>query len=409
MFKFPNDVCVGSGTMNGTCYTEEECSNKEGTAAGSCADGFGVCCVISLACGDTTYDNCTYLSQASTTTPGSGCTYKICPISTSVNRIRLDFTTFEIASPVVPTDVTGEAGPATLTEGGAIGHCATDTFTATGAPVICGKNTGQHMVLDTDGSTCINVVFSYGGDTEARTYNIHVTQFDALNDMGGPTGCLQYFTADTGTIMSFNFKADAAIGNIGSQPHLANQDYSICIRRNADKCAICYSESITYIVGSGAISVTGTFGVSTQNANSATADPQNALAGALCQTDFITIPNGLAGLALGVTTPGVDASATAAMVTMIITAGVPVAGVERYCGRQLGPFDAANPLTTVSHTVCSLATPFSVGVFFDGTEAVATGSKEKQKDSEVSTGGATVSGAAGTYGFSLGFAQLACS
>ena len=47
---------------------------------------------VSLSCGGTTYDNCTYLSQASTTTPGSGCEYKICPMSTSVNRIRLDFT-----------------------------------------------------------------------------------------------------------------------------------------------------------------------------------------------------------------------------------------------------------------------------------------------------------------------------
>ena len=31
--------------MNGTCYTAEECSDKKGKASGSCANGFGVCCV----------------------------------------------------------------------------------------------------------------------------------------------------------------------------------------------------------------------------------------------------------------------------------------------------------------------------------------------------------------------------
>ena len=31
--------------MLGTCYTEQECSDRVGTASGPCADGFGVCCV----------------------------------------------------------------------------------------------------------------------------------------------------------------------------------------------------------------------------------------------------------------------------------------------------------------------------------------------------------------------------
>ncbi len=30
---------------NGTCFTEAECSSRGGTNAGSCASGFGVCCV----------------------------------------------------------------------------------------------------------------------------------------------------------------------------------------------------------------------------------------------------------------------------------------------------------------------------------------------------------------------------
>ena len=43
--KFQNDVCNTETAMNGTCYTAEECSNRDGVATGSCADGFGVCCV----------------------------------------------------------------------------------------------------------------------------------------------------------------------------------------------------------------------------------------------------------------------------------------------------------------------------------------------------------------------------
>ena len=45
IFLFQNDMCVGSSSRNGTCYTESECEDKSGTAAGSCADGFGVCCI----------------------------------------------------------------------------------------------------------------------------------------------------------------------------------------------------------------------------------------------------------------------------------------------------------------------------------------------------------------------------
>ncbi len=43
-FRFPNNACAGA-TRNGTCYTEAECSARGGTNSGSCAAGFGVCCV----------------------------------------------------------------------------------------------------------------------------------------------------------------------------------------------------------------------------------------------------------------------------------------------------------------------------------------------------------------------------
>merc|ERR1712037_228624 len=42
--RFPNDICSGT-SRNGTCYTAEECSTKGGTNDGTCASGFGVCCI----------------------------------------------------------------------------------------------------------------------------------------------------------------------------------------------------------------------------------------------------------------------------------------------------------------------------------------------------------------------------
>ena len=48
MGRFHNDACTGTGTKNGTCYTAEECGEKGGNNEGSCAQGFGVCCVCKL-------------------------------------------------------------------------------------------------------------------------------------------------------------------------------------------------------------------------------------------------------------------------------------------------------------------------------------------------------------------------
>ena len=37
-----------SAGKNGTCYAKDECENKGGTGYGSCAGGYGVCCVCKL-------------------------------------------------------------------------------------------------------------------------------------------------------------------------------------------------------------------------------------------------------------------------------------------------------------------------------------------------------------------------
>merc|ERR1712241_145955 len=272
--------------MNGTCYTSEECSSKGGTASGECAEGYGVCCVLTVACGESTSENGTYLSQASSTDPAKdsttsqSCTYSICPITSTVSRIRQDLQDFSIAPPVEVASQTGN-GAALATTANSVGHCLTDSFSVTGSPVtICGSNMGQHMIVDSDGSTCVTAAFSYGlSSTQSRAYTIKVTQFESTNEMGGPSGCLQFFTGDTGTVSSFNWNGIAA------STHLADQKYDVCIRPGVDKCVICWVASTA-----GTAAIRGSFGLSV----SGDAAIAQGVMGTTCATDFVSIPSGQA-------------------------------------------------------------------------------------------------------------------
>jgi len=374
--SFPNDVCVGTGSRNGTCYTAEECSNRDGTEAGTCADGFGVCCVISIACGASSSDNCTYLEQTASTTLSGECSYTICPASTSITRIRLDFSTFVIAGPSTATTT----DPVTVAA--SIGACQSDTFVVSGvgkaSPTICGTNSGQHMIVDTDGSQCVTAAFMFGGDSSSRSYTIHVTQYDQTNEMGGPAGCLQFFSTNTGTISTFNWESTASF-------HLQNQDYSVCIRRNKDFCVICYGATTTYI----ATTTTNSFGLSVGTAV-ALADAQVDTG---CSSDYILIPNGQM-----VATPG-PASGTAP------NSAVTAAGADRFCGRLLGTQAGA-----ASMTICSSVTPFRLGVVTDGNEVHGAIVHVMASLSELSGMDANnaAMGAYGTQGFSIGYSQVAC-
>ena len=130
------------------------------------------------------------------------------------------------------------------TRGGAIGDCTIDQFSITSAgnqriPSICGFNTGQHMIFDSDGSSCHSINFFIGGTAFQRNWDIKISQYQC-NDyeyLGGPPDCLQYHTGATGNIKSFNFGTTTGT-------HLTNQNYAICIRREAGNCRICY-EPIT--------------------------------------------------------------------------------------------------------------------------------------------------------------------
>jgi len=402
--KFNNDVCDTGNQMNGTCYTAEECTNRNGVASGSCADGYGVCCVITMTCGATTSENCTYMSQDMSATPARdsddsrSCSYTICPVTSDVRRIRLELTTFDIEGPFTPA-LDGAAGAtaagATADTGTAIGQCRGDQFVAaTGlgsSPIICGTNAGQHMILDTDGTMCVKAMFTFStsGNVQ-RSYRIHNVQFGGNNDMGGPAGCLQYYTGEMGTVNSFNWNGVAA------GVHLANQDYDVCIRQRADACRICWAPITTGTFG-GAIAQ-GSFGVS--NGISGAAAPKSGT-GVNCDAaanaksnDFVTILGGNPAA-----TNIIDAN---------LAAGE--GGNDVFCGRYFSNVAAGG---TTDVTVCSRVTPFRLGVHFDGFEAVGAagvaGALGQANSNEASAGAAVNDGPLGVFGFSLGFRQMACA
>merc|ERR1712183_113470 len=230
--QFPNDECTSSTstTTIGTCYTSSECTSRSGSASGTCAAGFGVCCVSSTStCGASVSTNITYIRNPgypSSVTPTSTgtCSFTISKVSDNICQLRLDFETF--------TGYTYTAAD------GAAGTC-TDKFEATGQtgrnpPEICGDNTGYHMYVEfgaASGDT-IELKTTYG-DTSSKQWNILARQIACTSDWKAPTDCVQYFTAISDTVNSYN---------AGNQL-LQKQNYDNCIRQGKGYCRIQWKQN----------------------------------------------------------------------------------------------------------------------------------------------------------------------
>merc|ERR1712227_486798 len=121
---FPNSACGASNGYNGTCYTSSECEAKGGTASGTCASSFGVCCVFSISCGGSSSANNSYaiISSYSTSNDADPCTYTFCKANSDVCKLRIDFDTMVLTAPetLSSTIVT--------TDGVKLGSCMTDSL-----------------------------------------------------------------------------------------------------------------------------------------------------------------------------------------------------------------------------------------------------------------------------------------
>lgn len=344
--KFPNAPCAGTSALNGTCYTESECTAKGGSTSGACASGFGVCCVFSIGCGSTSSENNTYavISSYSAASDSDPCIYTFCRANSNICKLRIDFESFISADQkYVAADSVAATAP---THGFQVG-CSKDLVRVTNPggkspPVICGVNTGQHMWVPASAScNKIDIDIDTGTST-ARSWNIVVKQYECTDENVPATDCLQYHTGVTGDFASFGWDTTVNTLSETSHIHLGNQYYSICFRRESGYCAICFEPKI---VGPAA-TVYSSFGVS----NSAAATSLQARQGALCdavaateiQMDYVEIQNSF------------DGAATA------FTSG----SGNKLCGVQFSNTAAS----IVPTTVCTMTTPFKFGVRFSNAE-----------------------------------------
>ncbi|XP_059085900.1 uncharacterized protein LOC131882682 isoform X2 [Tigriopus californicus] len=244
--RFDNTACVGTARL-GICYTAAECEARGGRTTNTCAQGYGVCCIFSLGCGTTSAENCTYFEPVGTINPGS-CTHTICPCSSDICQMRLDFLLFDITGPSTRTESIGTfRGGQIAAEGvqySVATQCLTDIFSVTSSsginpPSICGVNTNEHMYVDA-GDGCNDLVFQIGevarGNTiPARQWAIKISQFSCDYNNLAPPGCTQYFfNSDSGVVRSYNYD------NAQSR-HLADQQQVVCVRREQARCRICWS------------------------------------------------------------------------------------------------------------------------------------------------------------------------
>jgi len=268
--RFPNDVCIGTNSRNGTCYTSAECSDLSGTSAGSCADGFGVCCVFLItSCGSSSSENITYWTTPSSVSSGK-CDLTICPKTDDICSIRLDFTSFTITGPSTVTTVQLNrklGSPASVMEdtaGAAYGanlatNCQSDAFYVTSAspssapPTICGVNTDFHMYTEADVDRCNRLVFHLAdvastsvtmtntrGITSlaTRKWDITATQIECSSATVPPAGCTQYFWGGGKYILESYNHQSTTVGT--SNLHLGSQHQRICIRKERGNCIGCF-------------------------------------------------------------------------------------------------------------------------------------------------------------------------
>jgi len=384
--RFPNAACEGSNGNMGTCYTAEECEDNSGTASGSCADGYGVCCIFSINCGGTSSQNLTMFM--SNNVAAGACGAQICKTTSDIVQLRLDFTSFVISNPAAGVGesfalLNGVPDPSAVSTllYNIDGQCNTDSFKVSspgsvGSPEICGVNTGEHMYIDASDS-CNTLTFQIGDVTFTRQWNIKVTQYTMDFPNKAPKACLQYHFAGDGNddgdldptiIRSFNW-------NGGNGRHLANQDYNICIRRESGIGRVCYSQDATaflndFLISSGMVGDAGApanvgLGLHGKENFCGNYGPSGkGMPAAVPEFDHLQIPR-----ASRETNDGL-------LVGLPIAGPITVGVNDNFCGACLAKThgiacQAGTPAAVVANsqqTICSRATPFLVRFVTDAGE-----------------------------------------
>ncbi|XP_075975318.1 uncharacterized protein LOC142976017 isoform X2 [Anticarsia gemmatalis] len=226
--EFEHVVCTSSSGLEGTCLPEYECTEDVGSMMGTCADGYGTCCVTQFLCDSRSSPQTGWFTNPDFPSPSAerlSCAFALDKSSDDVTQIRLDFNAFEL---LPPTD----------------GVCQDDQFIVSGQnvnniiPILCGINTGQHVyveVSDVDGP----VYFTFQtASSESRLFSIKLTSSDEL---AVPSGCLQYYKDSQGYLESFNYRDKSDIVIARSPSYLNNLNYAMCIERAPETCSVTYT------------------------------------------------------------------------------------------------------------------------------------------------------------------------
>lgn len=268
--KFNNTACdatLNGVSYQGVCYLAAQCTNLNGTAGGTCADGYGVCCVFRGSCGGSASQNCSYFESPNypdyypnnggvvppipTTAPPPTtttedlrpdprfqrnrfgrqmgtleCIFSVSKASSSVQQMRIDFLDLELLGPTN-------------------GTCVNEMLVISGSgisnqiPVICGYNTGQHLYVDVSmlsGPLMLSVLSNM---SYRKRFRIRICQYSQTACIT-PNNCLQYYTGTSGVIQSFNYD-QASMLSRSTPSYFNNLNYAICIRREAGYCSITYT------------------------------------------------------------------------------------------------------------------------------------------------------------------------
>ncbi|XP_026322742.1 uncharacterized protein LOC113232286 [Hyposmocoma kahamanoa] len=217
--------------LAGICLNAYDCRQREGTAGGDCARGLGVCCVFEVSCGGLVQNNLTYFVSPGFPQLWMGemkeCSITIEKAFAGITQLRVDFVHFTLGQ---PNRTTGQCDEDVMILGEGLNN-----FT------VCGQNHGQHIYYTLSSSETrepgelpsvksTKLTIRMQGPDMPRIWLLRLAQLPLAHS--APHDCLQYFTANNGTIKTFNYAVNGR--------HLASQGYRACVRRNTGFCSVRY-------------------------------------------------------------------------------------------------------------------------------------------------------------------------
>lgn len=239
--NFPNLACratenedggARSGLM-GTCLSSTECNDISGMKRGSCASGFGVCCVKTLKeCGGTVSNNNTYIANKDYPTALAAgvntCEYTVTRQG-EICQLRLDF-----QDVVLDTNANG------LTDN-TVGRIVATGGSGNEPPAVSGTLSGDHMYVEVNDQDPKITITTVAGAANQK-WNIQVSQIACDSPFKAPRDCTQYMTENVGQVRSYNTRGATA-------KELAGQNMKVCIRQNKGMSGARFTAA-TFEVGS---------------------------------------------------------------------------------------------------------------------------------------------------------------